>query len=101
MFLGPHAFETIGGEVVNVALVSVTGTPPMSGQDFTGVDVIGEGTPSTKADRLLSKAIGKQNQEAQLRNPNSRITLELLRGESYLKNLSIVFKGFRLVIILE
>lgn len=50
--LGPHAFETIGGEVVNVALVTLTAQNPSGGACFSGIDAGEKPTPTQKAAAL-------------------------------------------------
>ncbi|MCG2739618.1 MAG: BREX-1 system adenine-specific DNA-methyltransferase PglX, partial [Syntrophaceae bacterium] len=74
--LGPRAFETIGGEVVNVTLLSLTNRKPTDIQLLTGLDVAEEKTPAAKAAALLTKPVIKISQKEQLANPDARITLE-------------------------
>jgi hypothetical protein len=73
--LGPHAFETIGGEVVNVALLIHTSRGPAFGNRFLGIDVASDPLPQTKASVLQSKAITVTSQLAQLENPDWIIQL--------------------------
>jgi hypothetical protein len=47
--LGPGAFETIGGHVVNVALLEITAREPADDSVMAGVDVSGAATPEAKA----------------------------------------------------
>ncbi|MEW6071032.1 MAG: N-6 DNA methylase [Planctomycetota bacterium] len=47
--LGPGAFETIGGHVVNVALVTITGSVPEETHVMAGVDVTCAQSPIEKA----------------------------------------------------
>lgn len=51
--LGPGAFETIGGHVVNVALLEITASEPAEGAIMAGIDVSGAPTPEAKG-ALLS-----------------------------------------------
>jgi len=72
--LGPHAFETITGEVVNVALLGITRRSPSLGHGFAGWDVGEEKTTEEKAQKLMASFI-ISNQSQQLENPDFRITL--------------------------
>ena len=47
--LGPGAFETIGGHVVNVALIAVSATPPAPNALMAGIDVSSARQPDEKA----------------------------------------------------
>lgn len=71
--LGARAFETIGGEVVNVALLVLTNRTPVHDHQMTALDV-GEGkTPNDKA-RLLREARLQFTSQTHLRsNPDARI----------------------------
>jgi len=51
-WLGPRAFETISGEVVNVALLTLTRRPPTKGHVFAGLDANSGTTPKEKAAAL-------------------------------------------------
>jgi hypothetical protein len=74
--LGPRAFETIGGEVVNVALVSFGREKPAEMHRLVGIDATEEKTPSDKNLALRTKPVELVKQNSQLQNPDSRITLE-------------------------
>ncbi len=74
--LGPRAFETIGGEVVNVVLVSFGRYQPTEIHRLAGIDATEEKTPSDKDFALRSKPAELVRQDSQLQNPDSRITLE-------------------------
>jgi len=73
--LGTNAFETISGEVVNVALKVLTRHRPGEGADIKSIDASGLPTPSQKAIALLTKSIASATQLGQYRNPDWRITL--------------------------
>ena len=47
--LGPGAFETIGGHVVNVALIGLTAVKPPEGHLMSGMDVSAARQPAEKA----------------------------------------------------
>jgi hypothetical protein len=74
--LGPHAFETITGERVNVSLHAITSLTPDEEHRFFSLDVSDEKTPAAKATAILERAPDKLSQSAQLRNPDSRVTTE-------------------------
>ncbi len=73
--LGPRAFETIGGEVVNVVLVGFSGGSPSSEHILTGLDAGEEKTPSEKAAFLRLQPLMQVSQKDQLRNPDARVVL--------------------------
>ena len=88
--LGPHAFETIGGEVVSVALVALTNREPEKPHEFFGLETSEGSAPPAKAAELLSLRPHGISQLAQLANPDSRIiissgssTLPLLDEKAY------------------
>ncbi len=90
--LGSGAFETIGGEVVNVILLSV-GNESMasSGNLFYGIDAAVTCKPAEKA-QILHQAMFKQaTQTKQLENPDAIIQLEdkINRGNSLGKFVTI------------
>lgn len=55
--LGAGAFETIGGHVVNVALVTITAAKPTAEQLMAGIDVSGAGSARGKADALRGESV--------------------------------------------
>ena len=74
--VGARAFETITGEIVNVALVSLSRRSPDKVHCFAVVDVSGESSPSCKNNALLRNNVGLLSQGDQLKNPDSRISAE-------------------------
>ena len=72
--LGPHAFGTISGEVVNVALLGFTNARPDKKSTFSGIDVAQEGSPNEKSEGLHLKPCESVLQFAQIDNPDSRIS---------------------------
>jgi hypothetical protein len=72
--LGPHAFGTISGEVVNVALLGFTNARPDKKSTFSGIDVAQEGSPNEKGEGLHLKPCESVLQFAQIDNPDSRIS---------------------------
>lgn len=74
--LGPRAFETITGEIVNVALVALSLQTPNASLVIPGVDVAELKTPSEKSAGLCNKELSAVRQIAQLENPDCRFSLE-------------------------
>lgn len=74
--LGTGAFETIGGEVVNVILLTQTHCQPVSQFCLRGLDVAEESGTIEKAVGLRVKVLDVVLQQGQLENPDSRISLE-------------------------
>ena len=74
--LGSGAFETIGGEVVNVILLTLAHQQPDETSLFTGFDVSHNRQSSSKALLLKSKSLLSLVQFTQLSNPGRRILLD-------------------------
>ena len=74
--LGSSAFETIGGVVVNVALVVFANDPPRhEAASLAGVDVSASLRPPDKAAALATSDLQFTSQSAQFRHPDSRIVV--------------------------
>jgi len=89
--LGPRAFETIGGEVVSVALITISAHKPDDMSTLFGLDVISGKTPPEKASRLAGQEDAKWQvvkQSGQLQNPDARINLNGVDGASLLSRLA-------------
>ncbi len=88
--LGPRAFETISGEVVNVSLVCISARPSHS-DHLLGIEVSEKTTPIEKAVGLQRLPMVFVGQPSQLRNPDCKIMLSesqsgmflALRAKSY------------------
>lgn len=91
--LGSGAFETISGEVVNVALLVYTHATPSPEHEFTGMDLSAVTSPHEKAKSLKYAPAIKRNQKAQLSNPNSKLVLEILSTAPSLEEVAIVSEG--------
>ena len=74
--LGPGAFDTIGGEVVNVIVLTLTRTGPQVGHALHGIDASVPRTAMGKAEVLRSGDVVAVSQKGQLGNPDARIALE-------------------------
>ncbi len=72
--LGPRAFETIGGEVVNVALLLIGRSLSQVQHSYAGIDCADLPGPSEKRDGLALRVICSVNQALQLRNPQAAIS---------------------------
>lgn len=73
--LGPGAFETISGEIVNVALLILTHAAPSQDHPFAGLDASGSRVPAEKATLLRDGPVQVVAQASQLRNPDARVSL--------------------------
>jgi len=79
--LGPRAFETISGEVVNVALLGLTCRAPSPDHAFAGWDVGEAKTAEEKAEGIRKSPNSRSAQADQLKNPSGVITfVTLTRG---------------------
>lgn len=75
--LGPGAFETISGEVVQAVLLTQTRVPASEQFQLRGVDVSALKSAAEKAELLRSGAeVVSVSQRGQLGNPDARVTLE-------------------------
>ena len=72
--LGPRGFQTPMFDF-NIVLVCLTGSQPLTGHQFSGIDVGDENTPEDKAKNLVSKPTIPGDQKDQIRNPDGRLIL--------------------------
>jgi hypothetical protein len=94
--LGPRAFETITGEVVNVALLAISALKPSSNSHFAGFDVADSKTALEKAGRFSdsnSELLQDVSQAEQLKNPDSVIRFDSLKGEALLSEFCFSTEG--------
>ena len=77
-FLGPNSFETIGGEVVNVCLLTVEKDRLDARNTIWSVDVTDKNSPTMKDTGLRVEKPSPLGQMALLANPDHRITAEEL-----------------------
>ncbi|MBI5639903.1 MAG: N-6 DNA methylase, partial [Nitrospirae bacterium] len=91
--LGAGAFETISGEVVNVALLVLSHATPAAGHYFSGLDVTEKVTPRDKAKALSLKTADRLIQKDQLNNPNSKLVLQSLVSAPPFEEVAIVSEG--------
>ncbi len=74
--LGPGAFDTISGEVVNVILLTLSHATPAAGQILSGLDASVPRTVDEKAVLLRNAELVAVEQAGQLGNPDARVTLD-------------------------
>lgn len=74
--LGPGAFETISGEVVQAVLLTQTRAPAPEGFALHGVDASAPKSAPEKALLLREGAVVAVSQTGQLGNPDARVALE-------------------------
>ena len=91
--LGPGAFQTISGEVVNVALIVVSNALPDQNQTIAGIDASTRKEPPEKAKLLKNSVIVSAEQRFQLRNPDSRISLSLEETSTLLARYAHSYQG--------
>jgi N-6 DNA Methylase len=91
--LGAQAFETIGGEVVNVVLSSLAPENPNPTAVFMGLDVSDHDSPASKALSLSNSTTNLVSQSGQMGNPDARITIEALGQYPLLESISHSFAG--------
>lgn len=96
--LGPGAFETIGGHVVNVAMLSITSAESRANHNFAGIDVSELKTPKDKSEQLADGAtasIQSASQSAQLNNPDVSISFVKTRDLPLLSKSVITPQGIK------
>jgi len=93
--LGPRAFETISGEVVSVALFTLTNTPPQPNAEIVGWDVTSASTPTSKSDLLRTLDPVRFSQSNQLQNPDARIILEEMEQTALLSSKAFSWQGIK------
>ena len=94
--LGPGAFETISGHVVNVAMSLLTANIPIKDHIMAGIDVSEVKSPMEKADLLRGEKTAELillSQEDQLNNPGARIITEKLSRFPLLKQFAQPTEG--------
>ena len=91
--LGPRAFETISGEVVNVALMSFSNGHSQGDSVFPGLDASEEATVSEKAACLRCGDYRAISQRQQLSNPDCRLVLENVQQFDLLRKYADSFQG--------
>jgi len=93
--LGARAFETISGEVVNVALSIITHSKPNDTSLIRVIDASEPRSISEKADILRVGDAKEVTQKSQLSNPDARISLERANNERLLNEFVITAQGIK------
>ena len=92
--LGPGAFETISGEVVNTCLVSIGSTPAVSpNPEFSWIDATKELNSEGKATILLTGTVLPISQTEQLANPDSVIGYQPDQDQPLLESVAYCYQG--------
>ena len=91
--LGPGAFETISGEVVNAILLTLNRTRPPTDHQLQAIDVSGPRTVGDKAELLRDGEIISVSQQGQLKNPDYTIAFDDLSARAYLADYAIGLAG--------
>jgi hypothetical protein len=90
--LGAGGFATIGGGVVNVALIVATSGPAPEAGGVSGIDVSSLGTPEAKAEGLRVRSIETAETARIVADPDARISFGLGSG-STLESLVVAPQG--------
>jgi len=94
--LGPRAFETIGGEVVNVVLLAISRQKRTNGDVLAGLDASLAAEPMAKAAILRGEMAGAVllvSQEQQLAKPDARVNFDLSSDSELLSKRAYCFQG--------
>ena len=91
--LGPGAFETIGGEVVNVILLTMTGGLPRADHHIWGIDASASRLVTKKAEILQNGQLIAVRQLEQLENPDATIRLAVRPPAGYLRDYAGCYQG--------
>lgn len=91
--LGPGAFETISGEVVQAVLLTQTHALAPSEFLLRGIDASVPKTPQEKAEVLRTGDVVAVSQKGQLGNPDARVALETLGQAALLSSVGFAHKG--------
>ena len=91
--LGPGAFETISGEVVQAVLLTQTNALPTDGLQLRGVDASAPKTPHEKAMVLREGKVVGIAQARQLEHPDARVLLDVVSEGELLSVVADFGKG--------
>jgi hypothetical protein len=91
--LGPRAFETISGEVVNVALLGLTQGRPPGEHGFGGLEASEDRSAEDKAAALRQKPVVTVGQKGQLGNPDARVTFQFDTDAALLACYAVASQG--------
>ncbi|WP_207395557.1 Eco57I restriction-modification methylase domain-containing protein [Bremerella alba] len=91
--LGPRAFDTISGEIVNVALVVLSLDPPTQSLDFVGIDVSHERTATLKSQSLQNTGAVSTPQLSLTKKADARVVLGETSHNESLGKYAHAYKG--------
>ena len=91
--LGPGAFETIGGEVVNVILLTLSATHPSRDQRLMGIDASESRGALKKSEALKGGELVATSQQRQLGNPDATITLSSSATQGWVRDVARCYQG--------
>lgn len=91
--LGAHGFETITGEVVNVAMPALTRSTPAADFQLHAIDASAPQAPQEKATMLRAADWVAVGQAGQLQNPDARISMSGQVGGVLLNSLTTSHHG--------
>ena len=91
--LGPGAFDTISGEVVQAILLTQTRAQAAADFQLHGVDASAPKNPEEKARLLREGALAAVSQQGQLGNPDCIISLDMLSGGQLLSEFASALSG--------
>ena len=80
-WMGPGAFDTIGGEVVKPSLLIMTNQPPSSNAIMATLDVSELNTTTMKSIGLMKNSLQMIFQKQQKENPDHRISVESINND--------------------
>lgn len=94
--LGPRAFDTISGEVVNVILLLLTCAKPSKDHTIYGLEASTPRNATEKASYLYTeKKLQQVSQSSQLLNPDTRVALDETSNETLLERYADAYAGIR------
>ena len=91
--LGSGAFETISGEVVNVALIIWSTKKPKKDHMISDLDVSSFNSPSQKSNALKAESLERISHIQQINNPDHRILSRSKENKVLLKNYAHSYAG--------
>ena len=94
-WLGPGAFETISGEVVKPNLCVFENVLPKPSHVIVGLDASTQRTVANKASHVRDGDVNMVLQNAQLRNPDYRITMDEAGEVALLENFATYHNGIQ------
>ncbi len=91
--LGPGAFETISGQVVNAVLSIIGEEEPTRAHAYSALDVSEDDSVLAKAKALISNKVESVTQSEQRKNPDSVLLTVKGRAGSLLQDYSVALAG--------